>query len=69
MALNIKDMARVFKHGEIELSDPAETMSPDDVLSFYSNTYPELTNANVHGPEIKDGIVEYVFKSVVGTKG
>lgn len=69
MALSITGIARVFKHGNIELSDPDPNMSPDDVMSFYSNTYPELTTSTVHGPTMTGETAEYVFKTTVGTKG
>ena len=47
MALNITAIQRVFKHGNVELADPSSNLSPEDVLGFYSNTYPELTTSNV----------------------
>ena len=31
--------------------------------------YPELTTATVHGPLIKEDMVEYEFKTTIGTKG
>ena len=69
MALNVTAIQRVFKHGNIELADPSSSLSPDDVLGFYSNTYPELTTANVIGPKIEGSRAVYEFKTVVGTKG
>lgn len=69
MALNITTLPRVFKHGAIELTDPDRNLSPDDVMSFYSNTYPELTTSNVHGPRMDSDKVIYEFKCTVGTKG
>ena len=35
----------------------------------YSNFYPELTTATVHGPVIRDDRTEYEFKTTIGTKG
>jgi PRTRC system protein C len=52
MALDIKGLKRVFKHGDVELSDPDITMTPDDVMSFYSNQYSELTTSTIQGPTI-----------------
>jgi len=69
MALNIQNYKRVFKHGAIVLSDPNPDMSPEEVMNFYSNQYPELTTSNVHGPKIEGGEAEYEFKTTVGTKG
>jgi PRTRC genetic system protein C len=54
---------------DIELADPNPHLSPEEVASFYSNTYPHLTNANVIGP-IQDGdCLKFEFKNVIGTKG
>ena len=68
-ALNVTGLKRVFKFGKIELADPDPTMLPDDVLNFYSGTYPELTTSNVHGPKVENGKAVYEFKTTVGTKG
>lgn len=71
MALEIKGMTRSFKFKKgteyITLQDP--TMSTDMVMNYYSNLYPELTTATVHGPVIKEDMTEYEFKTTIGTKG
>lgn len=69
MALNVQNLKRVFKHGDTTLADPNPNMTPDEVMGFYSNQYPELTTSNVHGPKIKGDHAEYEFKTTVGTKG
>ena len=72
MALIVNGMKRSFifmKGKEIVLSDPNPADSPEDVMSYYSNIYPELTTASVHGPEIKDDMAIYEFKTTIGTKG
>lgn len=69
MALQVTTLERVFKHKETKLPDPDASMSPDEVLDFYSNQYPELTNASVSGPEINDDKQIFEFKTTVGTKG
>ena len=69
MALNVTGMKRVFKFGSRELDDPNKSMSPDEVMQFYSATYPELTTSNVHGPKIDGDKAVYEFKTTVGTKG
>ena len=38
-------------------------------LGYYSNFYPELTTATVHGPVIKEDKAVYEFKTTIGTKG
>lgn len=73
MALQIKGMARTFKFKKgteyVTLQDPDPNLSPDMVMSYYSNFYPELTTATVHGPVIWDDRTEYEFKTTIGTKG
>ena len=69
MALNVQGMKRVFKYGNRTLEDPGKNMSPEEVMQFYSGTYPELTTSNVHGPKVEDDKAVYEFKTVVGTKG
>ena len=36
------------------LADPGTDFTPDMVMSYYSNMYPELTTATVHGPVIRE---------------
>ena len=72
MALVVNGMKRSFKfmkETEVVLSDPNPSDTPEDVMSYYSNIYPELTTASVHGPEIKDDMAIYEFKTTIGTKG
>ncbi len=60
-----------FRHGAetLTLDDPDPCMSPDRVMSFFSNTYPELTTATVHGPKIENDEAIYEFKTTIGVKG
>lgn len=73
MALQIKGMSRTFKFKKgteyVTLQGPDPNLSPDVVMSYYSNFYPELTTATVHGPVIRDDRTEYEFKTTIGTKG
>jgi len=73
MALSVTSLERIFQfkngNAEITLQDPNPAMSPDEVMDFYSGTYPELTTATVHGPEINKDRVVYKFKTTIGTKG
>ncbi|WP_028896237.1 PRTRC system protein C [Prevotella sp. HUN102] len=73
MALEIKGMKRTFKFRKgsenITLKDPDGSYSPDMVMSYYANIYPELTTATVHGPSISDDKAEYEFKTTIGVKG
>lgn len=67
------ELKRVFilkENGQqITLSDIDPNWSVESVMNFYANTYPILTTAKVSAPQIKDDTVEYVFESVMGTKG
>lgn len=73
MALEIKGLKRVFKlrkNGEtLRLDDPNPEMTVNDVMDFYSMTYPELTTATPHGPVMEDDCAVYEFKTTIGTKG
>jgi PRTRC genetic system protein C len=68
-----KELQRIFlfkiKNEEIKLSDPEQKLSPQAVMNFYANTYPELVTATIDGPYIKDDAVQYKFVSTLGTKG
>lgn len=69
MALNVKVFPRVFKHKDLLLDDPNSNLSPEEVMAYYSNQYPELTTSNVFGPKIENEQAIYEFKTTVGTKG
>ena len=67
------ELKRVFiltdNGNDIRLTDPEPHWSVQSVMNFYANTYPILTTAKVSAPIIRDDTVEYVFESVMGTKG
>lgn len=73
MALIVTGMKRTFtfrKGSEtVRLADPNLADTPDAVMNYYSNIYPELTTATVHGPTIRDDEAVYEFKTTIGTKG
>ena len=69
MAISIKTLERTFIFGKNTLSDPNPEMTPDEVLSFYTNTYPDLINATTSGPVMENDKATYTFKVQVGTKG
>jgi len=54
---------------DVILDDPQPKWSPEAVQNFHSHNYPMLTTAKVSGPVIKDDTVQYVFESIMGTKG
>ena len=54
---------------EIKLPDPEPKWSVEAVMNFYANNYPILTTAKVSAPKIEDDTVQYLFESIMGTKG
>jgi PRTRC genetic system protein C len=58
-------LPRIFLHmeheQEIRLTDPNQNFSVEAVQNFYSGTYPILTTAKIHGPEIKNDEVLYNY--------
>ncbi len=69
MSLVVTDLQRRFKFNDETLPDPDPTMSVDEVLSYYSLKYPELTTATVKQPELGEEYADYEFTTTVGTKG
>jgi len=73
MALKQEALQRSFvikrPGGNITLADPNPTMTPEQVMVFYSATYPELTTSTVSGPHIEGTQLRYEFCTTVGTKG
>lgn len=66
-------LTREFIHEKgqqkISLADPNPDMTADQVLAFYSATYPELNNATVNGPTYRGDKQVFTFRTTVGTKG
>lgn len=69
MALKVETLTRAFSYAGIELPDPGAQFTPEQVKGFYAPVYPELNNAQVHGPETRSGKLIYTFKRNVETKG
>ena len=73
MALTVSGMKRsfTFKKGSetIKLTDPNPAEAPEEVMNYYSNLYPELTTATVHGLTIRTDEAVYEFKPTSATKG
>ena len=53
----------------INLPDPGSNYTPQQVLDFYSGTYPELTTSTVTGPVIINDEMVYTITTTLGTKG
>lgn len=60
-----------FKKGNttVRLPDPNPEMTTEEVLSFYAPQYPELTTAQLEGPNIEGTKSVYSVKTTVGTHG
>jgi len=75
MALQVQGVTRQFKlekkgSKDTEIKDPNPDFTPEEVLSFLSNQYPELTTSTIKGPEInEEGTAVYKFVTTIGTKG
>ena len=75
LLLQVTKLKRVFviekggKEKDIELPDPNPKMDTNEVVKFYSGTYPELTAGTVTGPTVEGNKAKYKVKTVVGTKG
>lgn len=67
--LVIAAIRRVFQYSGLQLVDPGETLTPDQVRDLYSATYPEISNASVAGPKVEGNTHVYEFVRVVRDKG
>jgi PRTRC genetic system protein C len=69
MALEIERYERVFEfNGEI-IPDPSPELTVQEIQTLLSAKWPELVNAKVGSPEIKDGKQVFSFSGNLGTKG
>lgn len=73
MPLDVKGLEREFrfkhKGTDAPLSDPNPEWSPERVLQFYSNLYPELTTAKISNSEYEGDKIVYEISTTIGTKG
>ena len=67
--LTVKPITRTFKYNALSLDDPGSDLSPEQVKEFWSDVYPELTQAIIEGPDHIEDREEYTFRRAVGTKG
>lgn len=68
MAYTVDGLKRIFMHDNKKLED-IPNMSLEQIKDFYSNQFPELNNANISGPEVKENVLVYTFSNKIGTKG
>lgn len=62
-------LIREFRYNAVRLADPLPTMTLLQVREFYSNVHPELSAADIEGPELVGDKHIFTFRRAVGTKG
>ena len=67
--MQITTMCRTFSYNGLQLPDPDNHLTPEQVRDFYASAYPEITTASIEGPEASDGALKYRFTRALGTKG
>ena len=68
MALQETKITREFVFDKQTLPDPNPKFTVEQIIDFYSNQYPELTNASYEEKREKDKIT-YTLTAIAGTKG
>lgn len=68
---NIIERVFLYKVGnqDIKLPDIGYECSVDEVKDFYANSYSELTNAKIIGPNYVNDQLTFRFELTMGTKG
>ena len=51
--MQIQNLTRQFRYNGAKLADPSPAFSLQQVRDFYANTYPEIVNAEIEGPELQ----------------
>lgn len=67
--MKVVTLTRVFEYNGVKLPDVGAHLTPEQVKDVYAATYPDITSAQIEGPESKGGKLVYVFRRAVGTKG
>ncbi|WP_063814453.1 PRTRC system protein C [Burkholderia cepacia] len=67
--MHTETLIREFRYNGARLTDPSPAFSLHQVRDFYGNTYPEIVNAEIEGPEVIGNRNVYTFRRAVGTKG
>lgn len=67
--MQAKTLERQFLFNGQILPDLGANFSPAQLKDLYANNFPDLLNAEIEGPNIKDGKAVYTFKRTTGTKG
>lgn len=67
--MDIQNLTREFRYNGVVLADPNQAFTLPQVRDFYANVYPEITSADIEGPEQVGAKAIYTFRRAVGTKG
>lgn len=67
--MEIQNLTREFRYNGVTLADPGALLSLEQVRDFYANVYPEITSADIEGPQQVGAKAIYTFRRAVGTKG
>ena len=69
MSVKVSTLEREFVFDGRRLPDPNPNMSVEQVREMYIPAHPEITTANVAGPEPLNGKMRYTFSRAIGAKG
>jgi len=71
MSITVVAPSRLFKIGCLTLPDPDPSMSPEDAVQLFSNTYPQVIDCLLSKPVVSpDGDLIYtVERAPAKTKG
>lgn len=70
MSIQRQELIRVFMYAGVRLPDPGPEISPVAARDFFAAAgRPELSSAEVRGPEIVGNEMQYTLHRAVGTKG
>ena len=69
MSVTVSVLEREFVLDGQRLPDPGPHMSVEQVREIYIPSHPEITTAEVTGPEAVDGKMRYTFTRAIGAKG
>jgi PRTRC genetic system protein C len=73
MAITITTFKRIFKininNTTIDLEDPNEKLTAQEVKTLYEVQYPQLINAEITNKGIVNDTLVFEFNTIAGTKG
>lgn len=67
--MQVQTLTREFRYNGVKLADPSPKFTLQQVRDFYANTYPEIVNAEIEGPDLQGHAQVFSFRRAVGTKG